>query len=362
MSKRIRETLYAQTSSDGSTIYVLANIDCDTASDLPAVNAFSGLTLLMGSRAHDIDQNAWYEMKDGGTWVLQDAGTAGYTKAEVDTLLLGKQDTLTFDTVPTVASTNPVTSGGILNWVYGSAPTTISANSDLNDYYNIGTYRATSNAIAATLANCPTQNGFRLEVVSTIAAVATGYQIQRLYPNNSNGEFFMRRRLSAGSGNWGDWFRFAGTVLSPFPADCPFTCDLAYFVDSAVSVTINGTTFTKSTTGYAIGMVIAVNVPGGTGTCTGVLFMSPVSADAVRYTPYHDTWNPSQGDKTVTYDGVTWYCANPGGAVLGDFRNGTYSIPVYPTELNWSISSPVGISESDLLDVLAYVNAANRSI
>lgn len=345
MSKRIRETLYAQTASDGSTIYVVANIDCDSASDLPAVNAFSGLTLLMGSMAHDIDQNAWYEMKDGGTWVLQDAGTAGYTKAEIDALLLGKQDTLTFDTVPTVSSTNPVTSGGILNWVYGSAPTQIPANSDLNDYYNIGTYRATSNAIAATLSNCPTQNGFRLEVVSTIAAVATGYQIQRLYPNNSNGEFFMRRRLSAGSGNWGKWYRFSGTEVSIIPADCPFTCDIEYFVDSQLTVTIAGNTYTKTTSEYSIGAIVHFLYSGNP--YTTPLFVSPVSATAVSY-----TGNPTPLG-SVTFDGVTWYYSGGNGNVAGA-QTGT-GLPLYGTTMS------AGYSEAEILQFLADVNAANRS-
>ena len=345
MSKRIRETLYAQTASDGSTIYVVANIDCDTASDLPAVNAFTGLTLLMGSRAHDIDQNAWYEMKDGGTWVLQGAGAAGYTKAEVDALLLGKQDTLTFDTVPTVASTNPVTSGGILNWVYGSAPVQIPANSDLNDYYNIGTYRATSNAIAATLSNCPTQNGFRLEVVSTISAVAAGYQIQRLYPNNSNGEFFMRRRLSAGSGNWGNWYRFGGTVVSIIPADCPFTCDIEYFVDSQLTVTIAGNTYTKTTSEYAIGAIVHFLYSGNP--YTTPLFVSPVSATAVAY-----TGNPTPLG-SVTFDGVTWYYSGGNGNVAGA-QTGT-GLPLYGTTMS------AGYSSAEILQFLADVNAANRS-
>lgn len=38
-----------------------------------------------------------------------------YTESEVNTLLSGKQATLTFDTTPTANSTNPVTSGGIYN-------------------------------------------------------------------------------------------------------------------------------------------------------------------------------------------------------------------------------------------------------
>ena len=36
-----------------------------------------------------------------------------YTKSQVDALLAQKQDTLTFDTVPTSGSSNPVTSGGL---------------------------------------------------------------------------------------------------------------------------------------------------------------------------------------------------------------------------------------------------------
>ena len=211
MSKRIRETLYAQTASDGSTIYVVANIDCDTSADLPAVNAFTGLTLLMGSRAHDIDQNAWYEMQDGGTWVLQDAGTAGYTKAEVDALLLGKQDTLTFDTVPTADSVNPVTSGGLYSYIYGMATVDIPANADLNTapYVVPGVFRCATNAIAATLSNCPTSNGFRMIVFDTIAL--TGYQQRIIFPNNANGELFWQRRTT--SLNFSSWFQFQGTAV-----------------------------------------------------------------------------------------------------------------------------------------------------
>lgn len=282
--------------------------------------------------------------------------------------LAAKQDLLVvgtnLDSEPTAGSNNPVRSGGVVNFVYGAAANTIPTGANLNTYTAPGSYRCESNAIAETLTNCPVQNGFRMEVMSTIASAATGYQIQTIYPNNALGKFYMRRRGSASSGTWSNWFEFAGTEIqpvSPFPADCPFTCDEEYFVNSAVSVSINGTTFAKSNSGYAIGMVIAVNVS-GTGICTGVMFMSPVSQDAVKYTPYHDYWNTGQGDKTVTLDGVTWYCANPGGATLGDFRSGTYDLAVYPNVLDWHTGSVEGISESDLLDVLAAVNAANRTV
>ena len=46
-----------------------------------------------------------------------EAPTDVYTKEEINALLQQKQNLLTFDTVPTLNSTNPVTSGGIKNYV-----------------------------------------------------------------------------------------------------------------------------------------------------------------------------------------------------------------------------------------------------
>lgn len=241
MSSRIREIISLKTAQDGSTKYAVAKIDCDTAADLPAVNHFSGITLLMGSSSHDISQNADYEMQSDGTWVLQQAGTATYTKQEIDEMI-----------------------------------------QELND-------------------------------------------------------------------------RIDSLII---PADCPFTCNPDFFVQSQVSETLGGVTYTKSNSGYAIGMVVAVNVA-GTGICTGVLFMSTINT-AVYYSPYHTYWNPSQGDKTVSYDGATWYCANPGGASLGDSRASAQYLQVYPDVVQWHTDSITGISENDLLSMLQYASAAVR--
>lgn len=142
------------------------------------------------------------------------------------------------------------------------------------------------------------------------------------------------------------------------PSDCPFTCNPDFFVQSQVSETLGGVTYTKSNSGYAIGMVIAVNVA-GTGICTGVLYISTIQS-AVYYSPYHDYWNPSQGDKAVTYDGGTWYCANPGGASLGDSRASAQYLQVYPDVVEWHTDSITGISENDLISILQYVSAAIR--
>ncbi len=158
------------------------------------------------------------------TKLVQSGGVKTYVDTAVSTLqtaIDGKQDVLTIDPIPEAGSDNVARSGGIVNWVYGTTPNTISSGEDLNDYFNPGTYRAATAAIAGSLYNCPTASGFRLEVVSTISAASSGYQIQRLYPNNSEGEFFMRRRLGASSGNWGAWYRFAGTEVPPINTPTP---------------------------------------------------------------------------------------------------------------------------------------------
>lgn len=126
----------------------------------------------------------------------------------------------TIDSEPTSASQNPVRSGGVVNFCYGTAATTIPSGANLDTYVTPGAYRCTSNTIAASLYNCPTANGFRMEVMSTIASALTGYQIQKIYPNNTNGEFFMRRRGAASSDPnvpdpWSDWYRFQGVVVPP---------------------------------------------------------------------------------------------------------------------------------------------------
>lgn len=267
--------------------------------------------------------------------------------------LAAKQDLLVvgtnLDSEPTAASNNPVRSGGVVNYVYGSAANTIPENADLNSYTAPGSYRCTSNATAATLTNCPVQNGFRMEVMSTIASAATGYQIQTIYPNNDLGKFYMRRRGSASSGTWSNWFEFAGTEIqpvSPFPADCPFTCDEDYFVESAVTVTINGTDFTKTTSEYAIGAIVHFNYQDTI--YTSAFFASPVSANAVAF-----TGNPSpQG--SVTYDGITWYYSGGAYGIAGELT-GT-GLPAYSTTL----SAPYEASE--ILQLLADVNAANRTV
>lgn len=65
-------------------------------------------------------------------------GLDTYTKAEINALLLGKQDTLTFDQAPTPGSSNPVTSSGIIaamSALQSALETQISAKADRASTY-----------------------------------------------------------------------------------------------------------------------------------------------------------------------------------------------------------------------------------
>lgn len=72
---------------------IVAQVECDTLADLPAVNAFAPRVLLKSSTAHVIDGNTAYELNSAGQWLLQDKSPFSdvYTKSQVDALLANMQ-------------------------------------------------------------------------------------------------------------------------------------------------------------------------------------------------------------------------------------------------------------------------------
>lgn len=72
---------------------VVAQIECDTASDLPGINDFTGKVLNKGSTAHVIDANEKYMLDSLGTWNIQQQSPFSdvYTKSEIDTMLANMQ-------------------------------------------------------------------------------------------------------------------------------------------------------------------------------------------------------------------------------------------------------------------------------
>ena len=106
---------FAKAKNDLSGNYARGFILCDSVSDLPTINAFTGYTLVQGSKAHVIDVNQDYMLSSDGTWYPYggEMWQNVYTKMEIDALLEGKQDELSFDAIPISGSTNPVKSGGV---------------------------------------------------------------------------------------------------------------------------------------------------------------------------------------------------------------------------------------------------------
>lgn len=67
---------------------IVAQIECDTLADLPAVNAFTGRTLIKGSTAHVIDGNTQHELNSSAIWIQQETSPFRdiYTKSQVDSI------------------------------------------------------------------------------------------------------------------------------------------------------------------------------------------------------------------------------------------------------------------------------------
>lgn len=68
MSAQIIDTLWAAANSGLTGNDVRAVILCDTASDLPGINDFTDITLVQGSVAHVIDDDANKMLNSSGTW------------------------------------------------------------------------------------------------------------------------------------------------------------------------------------------------------------------------------------------------------------------------------------------------------
>ena len=62
-------------------------IICDTITDLPALDAYEGITICMGSRAFVIADGSKHVLQSGGQWVQQGSSAATYTRGEIDSMV-----------------------------------------------------------------------------------------------------------------------------------------------------------------------------------------------------------------------------------------------------------------------------------
>lgn len=170
---QIIDILYQEPTA--SDTLIRAHIQVDTAAELPAVNAYSGYTLLMGSVADDISTGDSYKMQSDGTWVRQPVAQSDtYTTTQIDTLIDGR--------IP-FAETAEITSGA-----------------DLDDYTTPGVYRCTPTSVSnypPSTAQC------RLEIVEIDRN--NGYMQQRAYCVGATTRIFYRNMAGVSPVSWHPW-------------------------------------------------------------------------------------------------------------------------------------------------------------
>ena len=137
------------------------------------------------------------------------------------------------------------------------------------------------------------------------------------------------------------------TPPSPTPEDCPFTCDIEYFLDSEKEWTINTATYKKSTDEYGVG--ICCTLESG-GTWTAPILLSPTQT-AVGYLVNGSAEGVLGG--SIVYDNVTWYYSISYG------QSGSYVADGMPMSTYENVSYP--FSEQQILDFLTEMNVQNKS-
>lgn len=100
----------------GDVTYTVAELECDTIGDLPLPtgNEQPGV----GSRAHVVSDNSTWAYKSTGQWVMQEAGTAGYTKEEIDALIQNTKDYADSAVTTGINALDVSSVGGTTRYIY----------------------------------------------------------------------------------------------------------------------------------------------------------------------------------------------------------------------------------------------------
>lgn len=117
---------------------------------------------------------------------------------------------------------------------FGLAQFQIAANTDLNTLFTTGTYRCTSNAIAATLVNCPTNVAFIMDVRHSFSA---SYVYQIIIPQP--GDCIYIRQCKTDGTDFDDWSKYSSdTTLTTIPSNT----DLNTINETGIYVSPDSTT------------------------------------------------------------------------------------------------------------------------
>lgn len=201
---------------DGTENCARMDLFADTAADLTGLTHFDNIKLLQGSDALDISTGYHWIKQSGSNWIRQPASGGGggdtYTREEIDEFLADKQELLTWGHESAKDSTDSLTSGAVWSSVWSQilgVNTTKNLSQDVpetgydcNTLTDPGIYRVPSAAVAADIANIPTQAAGRL-IVSNLG-LGNRY-IQIYLP--SGARVFIRSYVSTG---WQPWYEYQG--------------------------------------------------------------------------------------------------------------------------------------------------------
>ena len=129
----------------------------------------------------------------------------------------------------------------------------ITANEDLNDYTESGTYQCNNASIAQTLSNCPVSTSFKLIVDRAYVRAESEIMQKITMPNNRSDPREWVRVRNYNATTWGDWYQYASTEdISPS------TVGNGYAVG-----TVSGTAITATISGFQLraGVIVAIKIP-----------------------------------------------------------------------------------------------------
>lgn len=169
------------------------SILCDTSADLPA--SVDGYAVAQGFSATIIEDGSEYVANSSGVWKLQPKSnqldlTGYYTSAQTDTLLAGKQDSLTSAQIDAVNS--GITSSDVVK---------IEINGSMTDSNLEKDYNCRILGYASSVANI---SGW--SVVDTyILTYDKSRRLQTLLLYDASNNVVYRRTRYFVSGSWGSW-------------------------------------------------------------------------------------------------------------------------------------------------------------
>lgn len=204
MAVSIEKVYRSKRNNTNTANIILADLLCDTASDLPSQSGLTGYILEQGCKADVIGENKTYKIDSSGNWHISggEMWQNVYTQSEVDALLDDKQDELT--TAQLAAVNSGITAAILQELQSYHTINSISSNSDVNDYSERGIYTVGSASVATSITNTPfTSAGYILFVLPSYQVIgSTRGKIQVAVTRISNVTNAKLRWYAYNSGAW----------------------------------------------------------------------------------------------------------------------------------------------------------------